>query len=106
MQHQAENVPLGIPALRRRAVRGGTVLIATRAVIQLFSWLATLLVARFLRPFDYGVIAAGAVVLDFADSMAELGVTRALVRRRELTDDDLAEAFSLSLLFSLAAYCL
>ncbi|HMH50458.1 MAG TPA: lipopolysaccharide biosynthesis protein [Candidatus Acidoferrum sp.] len=98
------DISTGVATLRRRAVRGGAVLALTRLALQALSWAVTIVVARYLRPFDYGVMSSGAVLLEFADRVAELGLTRALVRKPQLTDDDLAEAFSLSLLFSVVAY--
>jgi O-antigen/teichoic acid export membrane protein len=106
MPYPAEHAPgtLGVTTLRRRAVHGGALLFLTKSLLQVVTWVVTILVARYLRPFDYGILAAGAVLLELSDRVAELGITRALVRKQDLTDDDLAEAFTLSLVFSAAAY--
>jgi teichuronic acid exporter len=91
-------------ALRRIAVRGGAVLLGSRLLVQLFSTLITILVARFLRPYDYGVVTAGGIVYILAEIMAEAGVGRALVQKPELGDRDQDAAFALSLSVSMALY--
>lgn len=83
--------------LRRAAVRGGTVLLSTRLLMQLFSWAVTIIVARFLRPDDYAVMAAGSIFVGLSDMLGEAGVGQALVQRKELQAEDTAGAFSLSL---------
>jgi O-antigen/teichoic acid export membrane protein len=90
--------------LRRRAVRGGAVLAGSRVVVQVFSSCVTILVARYLRPYDYGVLTSGSLFLGLADILAEAGVGKALVQRHQLRAEDLAEGFTLSLLLSVILY--
>jgi O-antigen/teichoic acid export membrane protein len=90
--------------LRRRAIQGGTVLLAARLVTQVVVWGATLIVARLLLPYDYGVMTTGMIFVGLADLLAEAGVGKALVQRRELTAAHLAEGFTLSLILALGLY--
>jgi O-antigen/teichoic acid export membrane protein len=90
--------------LRRRAVRGGVILLASRWTTQLFLWAVTLVVAHLLRPEDYGLMMTGTIFVGLADLLAEAGVGRALVQKERLEEGDLAEGFTLCLLFSLALY--
>ncbi len=90
--------------LRQRAVRGGAVVLAARLLAQVFQWAVTLFVARLLLPDDYGMMTTGTLFLGLADMLAEAGVSRALVQKQELTDDDLAQGFTLSLLLSAGLY--
>lgn len=102
-----ESPPSGEAAhLRRRAARGGAVLMGSRLALQVLSWSVTILVARYLRPFDYGVMTAGAILLELADRLTEVGIGKALVRRPELTREDEAEAFTLSLILSWTMYAI
>jgi O-antigen/teichoic acid export membrane protein len=64
----------------------------------------TLLVARFLLPFDYGVLTASAIFIGLADILAEAGVGKALVRLPRLGTAEKAEGFTLSLMLGLAVY--
>src|SRR5262245_26959044 len=86
--------------LRRRAVRGGTILIGTRFLIQLGQWAVTLIVARLLLPYDYGLLTGGMIVVGLADLLAEAGVGRALIQKRTLEPGDVAEGFTITLLLS------
>jgi O-antigen/teichoic acid export membrane protein len=49
-------------------------------------------------------MAAAAMLLGLSDLFAEAGVGRALVQKKEVTDDDSAGAFTLSLILSAACY--
>jgi teichuronic acid exporter len=98
--------PEAVAALRRRVVRGGTLLIVTRALTQIFVWASTLLIARFLSPFDYGLMAIGLLVVGLADLFAEAGIGRALIQKEHLDARDVDEGFTFSFLIALAMYAL
>ena len=91
-------------ALRQRAVRGGAVVMMARLIAQDFQWSVTLFVARLLLPDDYGMMTCGTLFLGLADLLAEMGVGKALVQKKELTRDDLAQGFTLSLVLSALLY--
>jgi O-antigen/teichoic acid export membrane protein len=90
--------------LRQRAVRGGAVVMITRLSAQVFQWAVTLLVVRLLLPDDYGMMTFAGLFLGFADLLAEMGIGKALVQRTELTQEDVAQGFTLSLALSALLY--
>jgi teichuronic acid exporter len=92
--------------LKRAAVRGGSILMGARFLVQLVSWIVTILVARFLMPYDYGVLTSGSILLGLADLLTEAGIGNALIQKQELDDDDVTECFTLSLVLSLAMYAI
>ncbi len=92
--------------LRRRAVRGGTLYMVVRLTLQPLQWLVTLLVARLLVPDDYGLMTVGMLFVGLADTLAEAGVSKALVQKKELAAADLAQGFTLSLGLSSVLYLL
>jgi O-antigen/teichoic acid export membrane protein len=96
--------PRSSTQLRRRAVRGGVILLASRWLTQVLVWAVTLIVARLLRPYDYGLMTTGTIFVGLADLLAEAGVSRALIQKDEVGDEDLAEGFTLCLVFSLVLY--
>lgn len=57
--------------------------------------------ARLLTPADFGLVAMGNICLRFLSYFSQIGVTPALVQKRELRDDDIAAALSVSLGVSL-----
>jgi O-antigen/teichoic acid export membrane protein len=91
-------------ALRRAAVRGGAAMLGSRLACQVLGSAITLLVARFVRPYDYGIVTAGGIVYILAEIMAEAGMGRALVQKPDLSDRDQDEAFTLSLGIALTLY--
>lgn len=92
------------PTLKQQAVRGGVAFLTARFVAQLFAWTVSLLVARWLTPFDYGLLATGMIFVLLADVLAESGLGRALVQQSDLRPQELDEAFSLSCGLALLLY--
>ena len=90
--------------LRGSATRGGVLLLSSRLVGQLFTWLVTIQIARLLRPFDYGVLALGMTIVLLTDILAESGVGKALVQKERLSRDEVDQIFTLSLLMSVSLY--
>lgn len=102
----AADVRADTDGLRRRAVRGGTLLLAARLGTQLFQWSVTLVVVRLLEPDDYGMMTAGVLFVGLADMLSEAGIGKALIHKQELVRADLAQGFTLGLGLSTALYAL
>jgi teichuronic acid exporter len=100
--HEAD--PASLAKLRRGVVRGGTALITTRLITQVFVWAATLLIARFLSPEDYGLMAIGMLLVGMADLLAEAGIGRALIQKGSLEPRDISEGFTLTILLAVVMY--
>src|SRR5438128_2535951 len=96
--------PESVATLRRRVARGGMLLIGTRVLTQVFVWVCTLLIARFLTPADYGLMSIGLLLVGLADLLAEAGIGRALIQKEGLQPRDVDEAFTLNFLLALALY--
>ena len=58
--------------------------------------LGTLVVARFIAPEAFGVVAAALIVLQLSQSLTELNITDALVQRDDITRADYDTAFTIS----------
>ncbi len=100
----SDSAPSTAASLKQRAVRGGAILVIARLVAQVFQWSITLFVARWLAPEDYGMMTSGTLFLVLADLFAEAGIGRALVQKKELTREDLAQGFTLTFILSAALY--
>lgn len=87
-----------------RAVRGGAIFLAVRLAVQLFQWSVTFLVARLLLPDDYAVMTVGTMFVGIADMLAEAGIGKALVHKKEIDEEDLSQGFSLGLALSALLY--
>lgn len=68
------------------------------------SLLVTLLLAYFLAPEDFGLLAMMALFLALATNMMDSGVKEALVRLPDVSDSDLSSAFFLNLSLGFIAY--
>jgi hypothetical protein len=75
---------------------------ATRLGTQVLTWAGTLIVARKLHPYDFGLMTTGMIFVGLADMLAEAGVSKALVLKNTREPRDLAEGFTLSLILSTA----
>jgi O-antigen/teichoic acid export membrane protein len=100
----AAEMPAATDRLRRQAVRGGTIFLAARLATQLFQWTVTLFVTRLLVAEDYGMMTRGVLFLALADLLAEAGVGKALIQKKELSRADQAQAFTLGLFLSVTLY--
>jgi O-antigen/teichoic acid export membrane protein len=77
----------------------------TKWATQILSWAATLVVARILSPSDYGLMGMAAVYLGLVTLVNEFGLTAAILRHRELTEEQIARVggFSLAVGIAIAA---
>jgi O-antigen/teichoic acid export membrane protein len=85
----------GLTGRTARAVRwrfAGTVVGAA------FQFAAGVLLARLLRPADFGVVALASIVLGMLRPLSDLGLGAALVQKPQLTNRHVRTAFTLSVL--------
>ncbi len=66
--------------------------------------IVTLLLARFLVPDDFGLIAMMAVFLGLAGQLMDSGFTEALIQKKNVNDIDFNTAFYTNLIFGLISY--
>src|SRR4051812_27840313 len=71
--------PMGGTALRGVLWLGGA-----RWAAQLFTWASALVIARLLRPEDYGLVALANAIVGLLEVVTDLGLGSALVQSREL----------------------
>jgi O-antigen/teichoic acid export membrane protein len=71
---------------------------------QLFSWIATIAVARMLSPADYGLVGMASLYLGVVTTLSELGLGSSVLRHQELTQRQLHQLQALSLLLGIAGF--
>jgi len=69
----------------------------SRGVLQVVSFLSTLVVARLLSPVDYGLMALAGICTMPVSSIAELGLGAAMVQFRDLEETELNACFWLTM---------
>ncbi len=67
-------------------------------------FLFTIIIARILSPDDYGVIAMPMVFLALAQVFIDSGFSNALVRKQDLTEEDLSTAFYFNVIVGVVCY--
>jgi PST family polysaccharide transporter len=72
---------------------------------QILSWFSTIFVARLLTRADYGIAGMAFVYIGFVQLINELGISAAVVQRRDLTTTQIARLGGLSAILG-AAFCL
>ncbi|HYG99964.1 MAG TPA: lipopolysaccharide biosynthesis protein [Terriglobales bacterium] len=90
--------------LDRRLMHGIAWSGGVKYLTQFLSWASALIVARLLTPSDYGLVAMATVYLGFVTLVSEFGVGAAVVTLRDLTEEQLEQLNSFSLLLGLASF--
>jgi len=81
---------------------------AAKVIVNLLATLSTLVLAKFLTPADFGLVAIGLTLLTIVGTVTELSLSHALVQQPNLEDAHFHSAWSLNLLRSLivgALFC-
>jgi teichuronic acid exporter len=71
---------------------------ATRFLGQLINWAMTLLVVRFLRPDDYGLMGLAMAAAGFFQSMSYIGISDAVVQSQTIDEEGLRRVFGFVIL--------
>lgn len=74
-------------------------------ISQIFTWALFLITIRLLTPADFGLLALQVVLLPLAYT-SSLGIGRAIVTLRELTEDQISQLNTVGLLLGLGSYAL
>jgi PST family polysaccharide transporter len=75
-------------------------------ISQILTWGMTLLVAHLLQPSDYGLIGMATIYLYFVQQFSEFALGTAVVTMQELSDDQISQLNSVSLLTGLAGFAI
>jgi O-antigen/teichoic acid export membrane protein len=90
------------PSVERQAFVGASWLALFRFTSQIFSWTATILVARMLEPADYGLMEMAVIIPGYAMKLSELGLGPAIIQKSQTTQKELSSVFWFSVLIALA----
>lgn len=89
--------------LTGRTARGGTIMIVSQGTKFLINMASAVVLARLLKPQDYGLIAMVAVVVNFSYPFRNLGLSAATMQRSEITDKQVSTLFWVNVGLSVAA---
>lgn len=85
-----------------RATRSAILMVTAQLLAKTLDFVAVIVLARFLTPADFGLVALATSVMLIANSLTEIPVVEALIRRDTLDPEDLDSAFTLTVLRGLA----
>jgi PST family polysaccharide transporter len=85
-----------------RTIAGAALFLATHLGDRVVNLLGTMILARLLTPEDFGVVALTFFVIELSHVFTNFQFSRAIVRLREVTDDDYDTAFTLSAIRGIA----
>jgi PST family polysaccharide transporter len=89
-------------SLDRSALRGVAWSSAAKWTTQLFSWAATILVARILDPTDYGLLSMASAFMGIVSTLSEFGIGTTVLTMREIESDRLHQLNGFSIMLGLA----
>lgn len=73
-----------------------------KIIFEVFRFGISIVIARILDPLDFGIMAIGAMVIYFSNSMSDFGFCNALVQRKEVHAVHINSVFTLNFGISLA----
>ena len=88
--------------LRKKTVKGITWTIASQLARLIITLVVLAVLARLLSPKDFGLIAMVAVFSNFFALTNDMGLSSAIIQKRDVTEEDLSSAFWVNLLEGLA----
>lgn len=68
---------------------------------QIIGIVISMILARLLTPYDYGVVAAASVLLGFLSIFSSIGIGPAIIQRKDLSQSDLDNIFTFSILLGI-----
>ncbi len=70
--------------------------------INLLGIISTIVLARILTPFDFGLVATAALVTSFFDLFSRIGTEQYLIHKETLTQEDINTAWTIQVLIKIA----
>ena len=102
--------PAPSPSLDKSLVMGIAWTGGMKWATQLISWGSTIVVARLLTPSDFGILGMASVYLGLLALINDFGLTAAILKGRDLTDDQIAQiggfGLAIGVFFTLISFLL
>src|SRR3972149_8711682 len=94
------------PSLKSKVFKGISWLALSKALGQLFTFVATAILARLLAPADFGLMGIALIFTNFMDVLNKFGVSTAIVQKKDMSDDILSTTFWPNLLIGFLMFIL
>lgn len=91
---------------KQKAISGISWVAFEKLLRQLLQFVFTIILARILKPTDYGIVGMLSIFLAIASTFQDSGMGSALIQKLDRTDKDFSTAFYFNLIVSLIFYLL
>ncbi len=101
---EENNSELQYLEVKKRSISGVLALVSRTFMVQIISFVATLILTYYLDPQTYGIFYLVSSVVNFLAYFSDIGLAAALVQKREkISDQDLATTFTLQQILVISA---
>ncbi|MEO0685125.1 MAG: oligosaccharide flippase family protein, partial [Cyanobacteria bacterium J06649_11] len=100
------NSPESRRSLNKLIVRGGILSIGTQIAKLVLTLLSTMLIARILKPEDFGLIAIARIGTNFTSLFGDLGLPMATIQKVNIDDQEISNLFWINLCFGIILFLL
>lgn len=90
--------------IKSKSIKGTAWSFVDNVFTVLFSFVIGVILARLLKPSDYGTVGVLSIFLSIANVFVDCGFGNAIIRKKDRTQADLSTAFYFNLAVSLIAY--
>ena len=84
-------------SLKRRAVSGAKWTTASMLIVTALQFAQLSILARFLDPADFGLMAVMMIVINFSQSFQDMGISNAIIQRKTITHSQLSSLYWLNI---------
>ena len=95
--------PISQNSPKTNLIRGAAWTIGTRWLIKGLGFINTVIMARLLMPEDYGIVAMGMLVVGIIQTLLDFGPGTALLRKAEVSRDEIDSAWTLGVIQGIGA---
>ena len=90
--------------IKKQAVRGVIWSAIERFSVQGIQFILSILIARFVLPSEYGLIAMLSIFLAIAQTFVDSGFSNALIQKKDRTEEDFSTVFYFNIVIALVIY--
>lgn len=77
---------------------------STKVLVQVFSWVSTIWVARLLSPEDYGIVLISGIFTGLLTVLAGFGISSGIVQKDKISSSEISSSFTTTLAFGFTVY--
>lgn len=90
--------------LKRKAIRNIGVITVTQISGRVIRILTTIILARLLLPYDFGIVAIGLLIVEFLQQFKDFGIGAAVIQKKDQIEEALNTALTLRIILSVILF--